>query len=123
MSEHSVERRVAYARRPGGPEVLQVDAERLLPPKSGEVLLRVEAVGLNHVESLIRADTYKIKIPFPYAAGVEGAGVAVAAGPGVDIAAGTPGGLAAVVGSCAPVVVAPPTIVGPLPGTPRFSGG
>src|SRR5258708_36141104 len=88
MSEDAVERRVAYARRPGGPEVLQVDAERLLPPKSGEVLLRVEAVGLNHIESLIRADTYKIKIPFPYAAGVEGAGVAVAAGPDGDIAAG-----------------------------------
>src|SRR5258708_23922648 len=120
MSEHSMERRVAYARRPGGPEVLQVDIERLPPPTSGEVLLRVEAVGLNHVESLIRADTYKIKIPFPYAAGVEGAGVAVPAGPDVDLAAGPRGCWTAVFGSCATFLVAPPTVLARLPAPLTF---
>jgi NADPH:quinone reductase len=118
-----VERRVAYARRPGGPEVLQVDAERLPPPKPGEVLLRVEAVGLNHVESLIRADTYKIKAPFPYAAGVEGAGVVVAAGPDVDIAAGTRVCWTAVFGSCATFVVASAAMVARLPDTLSFEDG
>jgi NADPH:quinone reductase-like Zn-dependent oxidoreductase len=88
MTDGSVERRAAYARRPGAPDVLEVDVERLPPPKSGEVLVRVEAVGLNHVETLIRADTYSIRIPFPYAVGFEGAGVVVAAGPDVDIKPG-----------------------------------
>src|SRR4029450_9704733 len=102
----SAERRVAYAQRPGGPDVLQVDVERLPPPKSGEVLVRVEAVGLNHVESLIRADTYSIRIPFPFAVGFEGAGVVVVAGPDVDIAPGTRVCWTAVFGSCATFIVA-----------------
>jgi NADPH2:quinone reductase len=123
MTDGSVERRVAYARRPGGPDVLQVDAERLPPPKSGEVLLRVEAVGLNHVESLIRADTYKIKIPFPYAAGVEGAGVVVAAGPDVELAARTRVCWTAVFGSCATFVVAPAAMLARLPDNLSFEDG
>lgn len=123
MTDGSVERRVAYARRPGGPDVLQVDAERLPPPKSGEVLLRVEAVGLNHVEHLIRADTYSIKIPFPYAAGFEGAGVVVAAGPDVDIAAGTRVCWTAVFGSCATFVVAPAAMLARLPENLSFEDG
>jgi NADPH2:quinone reductase len=118
-----LERRVAYARRPGGPEVLRVDAERLPSPKRGEVLLRVEAVGLNHIESLIRADTYAIKIPFPYAAGFEGAGVLVAAGPDVDIAAGTRVCWTAVFGSCATFVVAPAAMLARLPDNLSFEDG
>jgi NADPH2:quinone reductase len=123
MSDGSVERRVAYARRPGGPDVLQVDAERLPPPKSGEVLVRVEAVGLNHVESLIRGDTYSIKIPFPYAAGFEGAGVVVAAGPDVNIASGARVCWTAVFGSCATFVVAPAAMLAPLPDNLSFEDG
>ena len=123
MNDFSVERQVAYARRAGGPEALHVDAERLPPAKPGEVLLRVEAVGLNHVENLIRAGTYSIKIPFPYAAGVEGAGVVVATGPDVDIAAGTRVCWTAVLGSCATFVVAPATMLTPLPDNLSFEDG
>jgi NADPH2:quinone reductase len=119
----NLERRVAYARRTGGPDVLQVDAERLPPPESGEVLLRVEAVGLNHIENVIRSDTYSIKIPFPYAAGIEGAGVVVAAGPDVDIAAGTRVCWTAVFGSCATFVVAPAAMLARLPGNLSFEDG
>jgi NADPH2:quinone reductase len=103
--------------------VLQVDAERLPPPKSGEVLLRVEAVGLNHVESLVRADTYSIKIPFPYPAGLEGAGVVVAAGLDVDITAGTRVCWTAVFGSCATFVVAPAPMLARLPDDLSFEDG
>src|SRR6266852_7640811 len=89
MMNHVRERLVARAQRPGGPDVLQIDVEQLSCLKAGEVLVRVEAAGINHVESLIRTGTYSIRIPFPYAAGIEGAGVVVAAGPNVDLAAGT----------------------------------
>ena len=123
MTDGSVERRVAYARRPGAPDVLQVDVERLPPPRSGEVLVRVEAVGLNHVETLIRADTYSIKIPFPYAVGFEGAGVVVAAGPDVDITPGARVCWTAVFGSCATFVVAPAAMLARLPDNLSFEDG
>jgi len=123
MTDGSVERRAAYARRPGAPDVLQVDVERLPPPGSGEVLVRVEAVGLNHVEALIRADTYSIKIPFPYAVGFEGAGVVVAAGPDVDIAPGARVCWTAVFGSCATFVVAPAAMLARLPDDLSFEDG
>lgn len=103
--------------------MLEVDIERLPPLKSGEVLLRVEAVGLNHVESLIRTDTYKIRMPFPYAAGVEGAGVVVAAGPEVAFAAGTRVCWTAVFGSCATFVVAPAAMLARLPDNFSFEDG
>jgi NADPH2:quinone reductase len=83
----------------------------------------VEAVGLNHIESLIRADTYAIKIPFPYAAGFEGAGVLVAAGPDVDIAAGTRVCWTAVFGSCATFVVAPAAMLARLTDNLSFEDG
>lgn len=123
MSDGSAERRVAYAQRPGGPNVLQVGVERLGPPKAGEVLVRVEAVGLNHIESLIRADTYSIRIPFPYAVGFEGAGVVVAAGPDVDLAAGARVCWTAVFGSCATFVVAPAAMLARLPENFSFEDG
>src|SRR4051794_25112342 len=100
MTDGSVERRGGDARRPGGPDGLQVGVGGLPPPMAGEVLVRVEAVGLNHVESLIRSDTYSIRIPFPYAVGFEGAGVVVAAGPDVDITSGVRVCWTAVFGSC-----------------------
>jgi NADPH2:quinone reductase len=123
VTDGSVQRRAAYARRPGAPDVLQVDVERLPPPKSGEVLVRVEAVGLNHVETLIRADTYSIKIPFPYAVGFEGAGVVVAAGPDVDVTPGARVCWTAVFGSCATFVVAPAGMVARLPDNLTFEDG
>jgi NADPH2:quinone reductase len=103
--------------------VLQVDVERLPPLKSGEVLVRVEAVGLNHVEALIRSGTYAITIPFPYAAGFEGAGVVAAAGPDAGIAPGTRVCWTAVFGSCATFVVAPAAMLARLPDNLSFEDG
>jgi NADPH2:quinone reductase len=83
------QRTVARALRAGGPEVLSVETEDLPPLKTGEALVRVEAVGLNHVDTLARSGCYSIRFPFPFGAGVEGAGVVVAAGPDVSIPPGT----------------------------------
>ena len=67
------ERRVARVLRAGGPELIEVCAEEVGPLKTGEVLIRVEAAALNHAETLIRSGTYVVRVPFPYAAGAEGA--------------------------------------------------
>jgi NADPH:quinone reductase len=117
------QRRVARALQPGGPEVVQVDAEDLPLLKPGEVLVRVEAAGLNHVESSIRSGTYAIRFPFPYAVGLEGAGVVVAAGPGVDMSLGTRVCWTAVFGSCATFVVASARMLARLPDALSFEDG
>lgn len=69
----------------GGPEVLQV-VDRTLPALSaGEVLVSVRAVGVNPVETYIRAGTYPILPELPYTPGGNVAGVIEACGPDVDI--------------------------------------
>jgi NADPH2:quinone reductase len=109
------QRTVARAMRVGGPEVLLVETENLPVLKTGEALVRVEAVGLNHVESLARSGRYSIRVPFPYAVGVEAAGVVVAAGPDVSIVPGTRVCWTAIPGSCATYVVAPAPLLAVLP--------
>ena len=109
------QRRVARATRAGGPEVLAIAVEDLRPLQIGEALVRVEAVGLNHVDSLVRSGTYSIRFEFPFDVGVEGAGTVVAGGPGVAIPPGTRVSWTAVVGSCATYVIAPVQMLADLP--------
>src|SRR5262249_16588949 len=112
-----LQRRVARATRAGGPEVINVALEDLVPLKAGDALVRVEAVGLNHAETLIRSGTYSIRFPFPYGVGLEGAGTVVAVGSDVAIAPGTRVCWTAVFGSCATFVVAPAQMLAFLPDT------
>src|SRR5215813_1544174 len=109
------QRRVARATRAGGPEVLAIAVEELRPLQIDEALVRVEAVGLNHVDSLVRSGTYSIRFEFPFDVGVEGAGTVVAGGPGVAIPPGTRVCWTGVVGSCATYVIAPARMLAPLP--------
>src|SRR5215475_5444261 len=109
------QRRVARATRAGGPEVLAIAVEELRPLQIGEALVRVEAAGLNHVDSLVRSGTYSIRFEFPFYVGVEGAGTIVAVGPGVAIPLGTRVCWTAVVGSCATYVIAPVQMLAGLP--------
>lgn len=108
-------RRVARALRAGGPEVIAVDAEDLPALKPGEALVRVEAAGLNHAETLIRSGTYTVRLPFPFPLGGEGSGVVLATGPETPVSVGTRVCWAAVLGSCATFVVAPASMLVPIP--------
>src|SRR5262249_49077089 len=111
----STRRRVVRATRAGGPEVLAVEVEDLRPLKIGEALVRVDAAGLNHVDSLVRSGTYSIRFEFPFDVGVEGAGTVVAAAPGVALRPGTRVCWTAVIGSCATYVIAPVQMLAQLP--------
>src|SRR5579872_6440417 len=105
------QRRVARALRAGGPEVIEVGVEELAPLKAGEALIRVEAAGLNHAETLIRSGNYPVRLPFPYPLGGEGSGVVIAAGPDTPIPVGARVCWAAVIGSCATFVTAPASML------------
>ncbi len=109
------QRRVARALRAGGPEVIEVAMEELPPLGTGEALIRVEAAGLNHAETLIRSGNYPVRLPFPYPLGGEGSGVVVAAGPEAAISVGSRVCWAAVIGSCATLVAAPVSMLVPIP--------
>src|SRR5579872_1201794 len=85
MMSPVTQRRFARALRAGGPEVIEVGVEELAPLKPDEVLVRVEAAGLNHAETLIRSGNYTVRLPFPYPLGGEGAGVVTAIGAEVAI--------------------------------------
>src|SRR5271166_3982240 len=107
MMSPVTQRRFARALRAGGPEVIEVGVEELAPLKPDEVMVRVEAAGLNHVETLIRSGNYAVRLPFPYALGGEGAGVVVATGPEAPLTVGARVCWGAVMGSCATLVTAP----------------
>jgi NADPH2:quinone reductase len=107
-------RRVACAMRSGGPEVIEVISEELPALKAGELLVRVAAAGLNHAETLIRSGNYVVRLPFPYAMGGEGAGTVVAS-ESPEFSAGTRVCWAAVLGSCSDYLIAPASMLVPIP--------
>ncbi|MGW6569372.1 zinc-dependent alcohol dehydrogenase family protein [Streptomyces sp. NPDC054975] len=68
----------------GGPDVLAVEDVPLPAPGPAEVLVRVEAIGLNRAEALFRAGTYYYRPTLPGSRlGYEAAGVVEAVGAGV----------------------------------------
>ncbi len=67
----------------GGPEVLQLDEVPEPTPGEGQVVVRVHAVGVNPVDTYIRAGAYARVPTLPYVPGTDGAGVVKAVGAGV----------------------------------------
>ncbi|MCW8381807.1 zinc-dependent alcohol dehydrogenase family protein [Streptomyces justiciae] len=76
----------------GGPEVLRLEEVPVGEPGPGELLIRVDAIGLNRAEVLFRSGRYIEPVKeFPARLGTEAAGVVEAVGPGVTgFAAGQP---------------------------------
>ena len=65
----------------GGPEVLELKDVNLGNPKSGEVLIKNVAIGLNYIDTYHRSGLYPIELPSNI--GIEGAGVIEKIGPDV----------------------------------------
>lgn len=68
----------------GGPDVLEVVELPAPVPQAGEVLIRVQAAGINFFEVLMRRNGYAVTPQLPMLPGVEAAGVVEAVGQGVD---------------------------------------
>jgi NADPH:quinone reductase len=69
-------------RQTGGPEVLRLEEVPDPVPGAGQVVIRVEAVGVNFIEIYQRTGLYAV--PLPATPGSECAGVVAALGPGVE---------------------------------------
>jgi NADPH2:quinone reductase len=66
---------------PGGPEALRLEDVPVPEPGPGQVLLRLEAAGVNFIDTYHRSGFYPL--PLPFTPGSEGAGVVERTGPGV----------------------------------------
>ena len=65
----------------GGPEVLKLEDIPVPQPAAGQVLVKVEAAGVNFIDTYHRNGLYKV--PLPFTLGQEGAGTVERVGPGV----------------------------------------
>jgi NADPH2:quinone reductase len=66
---------------PGGPEVLQVEDIAAPVPKADEVIVKLEAIGINFIDVYHRSGLYPV--PTPFTPGREGAGTVVEVGANV----------------------------------------
>jgi len=68
----------------GGPEVLRLEEVPTPQPGLGQALICMQAIGINPVETYIRAGTYAYKPTLPYTPGNDGAGVVEQVAPDVN---------------------------------------
>jgi NADPH:quinone reductase len=84
----------------GGPAVLQLDDVPEPRPGAGQVLVQIKAVGVNPVDTYVRAGNYALLPELPYIPGADAAGVVAAVGSGVKAVA--PGDRVYITGTAGP---------------------
>ncbi len=95
-------------REHGGPEVMQQEEVAIPTPGAGEVLVQLEAIGLNFIDTYQRSGLYKM--PLPFTPGNEAAGVVAAVGSGVSqFKAGDKVAYTGVIGAYGDYAIAPAT--------------
>jgi NADPH2:quinone reductase len=97
----------------GGPEVLRLEELPTPTPGPGQLLVRLEAAGVNFIDVYQRTGQYKV--PLPYVMGLEGAGVVEAAGSAGEFAPGARVAWTGVPGSYATHALVPADRAVPLP--------
>ncbi len=75
--------RAVVVRHHGPPEAHALEEVPTPPLRSGTVLLRVHAIGMNFPDLLVIRNRYQFKPPLPFSPGKEVAGTVAAVGPGV----------------------------------------
>ncbi|MEE9263216.1 MAG: quinone oxidoreductase [Vicinamibacteria bacterium] len=66
----------------GGPETMQLEEIPQPEPARGETRVRLEAIGVNYIDTYHRTGLYPLDLPFT--PGIEGAGVVEEVGPSVE---------------------------------------
>ena len=75
---------VVHIPRHGGPEVVEIVRLPIPSPAPGEVLVKMSAVSVNHLDLWVRRGMPGMKLPLPLIPGCDGIGVVVALGAGVS---------------------------------------
>jgi NADPH2:quinone reductase len=83
-------RRAVVLDRFGPPEVMRVANEPMPEPGEHEVLVAVEAIGVNFADTIVRRGEYRREQPLSFTPGFEVAGRVTRAGSGAALAPGTP---------------------------------
>jgi NADPH2:quinone reductase len=78
-----IEMKVIEVQKFGDPEVMRLVEKQMPSLGPGELLVQVKAVGVNPVETYIRAGTYPRLPPLPYTPGGNVAGIVHSCGAGV----------------------------------------
>src|SRR2546425_11316195 len=100
---------------PGGPEALRYEGVERPAAASGQVLVKIEAAGVNFIDVYQRTGHYKVPVPFTL--GQEAAGPGAAVGPGVgEPRGGDRGALTGILGADAGYAGGPAGRVVALPG-------
>lgn len=113
----------------GGPEVMRLEQVPDPAPGPGEAVVKVEAAGVNPVDTYIRTGLYPRLPPLPYVPGGDAAGVVEAIGEeATQVASGQRVYIAGAVGGrmngCyAEQVVRPAAVLFPLPDGMSFAAG
>lgn len=84
------ERTTVVLERFGPPEVMRLVSEPLCAPGPSEVLVEVDAIGVNFADTIVRRGEYHRNQRLSFVPGFEAAGRVTATGPGVELAPGTP---------------------------------
>jgi len=98
----------------GGPEELRLEDVPIPAPGPGQVLVKVEAAGLNYIDVYHRTGLYPN--PLPFTPGLEGAGTVSALGPDVtSLRLGDRVAWASALGSYAEQALVPAALLVPVP--------
>jgi NADPH:quinone reductase-like Zn-dependent oxidoreductase len=76
--------KAAVLREPGGPEVLKIEDIKRPEPGKGEVLIRVHATSVNHLDIWIRKGLTAYGTKYPHILGADIAGIIEEVGPDVQ---------------------------------------
>ncbi|MBD2259963.1 NADPH:quinone reductase [Pseudanabaena sp. FACHB-2040] len=109
----------------GGPEVMELEDVPTPKLEAGQVLVRVEAAGVNPVDTYIRAGSYARRPELPFTPGIDGAGTVAGVGTGVsgiEVGARVYGGWPSS-GTYAEMAIYPAEQIYPLPPQISFQQG
>lgn len=84
-----MKRRAVVLERFGPPGVMRLEEQELREPRDEEVLVAVDAIGVNFADAMVRRGEYRRRQPLSFTPGFEVAGKVLATGPGAAIAPGT----------------------------------
>jgi len=118
--------KAAYIHKTGSPAVIEVGDLPCPEPQSGQVLVQVESVAVNPIDTYIRSGAVAMQLPDPFIIGCDFAGVVHQLGEGVtgfavgDRVWGSNQGLLGRQGTFAQYIAVDQAWVHPLPGSVAF---